>query len=228
MARKVELLSAAQLMDELVARGNPRNLEGMAHYGINPEHALGVSMPVIRELARGRRDHQLALDLWATGIHEARILAALVDNPHQVTPEQMEAWAVEFNSWDVCDQVCSNLFDRTIYAVEKAKEWAGRPEEYVKRAGFVLMAAMARRSRRIPDEVFLNFLPLIIRESIDQRNFVKKAVNWALRQIGKRNPELCAAALETARRIHQIDSPSARWIASDALRELSQYEEVDS
>ncbi|HQP60618.1 MAG TPA: DNA alkylation repair protein [Anaerolineaceae bacterium] len=228
MRKKVDPLTAGELVDELVARGNPRNVEGMARFGINPQNTLGVPMPVLRELARGRRDHHLALDLWATGIHEARILAALVDNPNQVTPEQMDAWVMDFDSWDVCDQVCSNLFDRTPYAVDKAMEWAGRREEFVKRAGFALMAALAWHDRRSPDETFLQFLPVILRESTDQRNFVKKAVNWALRQIGKRNPALMQAAIHTAREMQAIQSPAARWIAADALREFARHGEVEA
>jgi 3-methyladenine DNA glycosylase AlkD len=190
-------------------------------YGISANNTLGVSIPNIRSLARGRRDHQLALDLWATGIHEARILAAFVDIAAMVTPEQMDAWAADFDSWDVCDQVCIALFDKTPYAVEKTKDWTGRPEEFIKRAGFALMAAMAWQDKQASDEVFLQFLPIIIRESSDGRNFVKKAINWALRQIGKRNESLRQAAINTAQEIQVLGTLSGRWIAADALRELT-------
>ncbi|MRR30954.1 DNA alkylation repair protein, partial [bacterium] len=183
-------------------------------------NTLGVSMPQLRALAKGRRNQQLSVDLWASGIHEARILAALVGEPERVTPEQMDSWVQEFDSWDVCDQVCLNLFDRTPWAYEKAVEYAGREEEFVKRAGFALMACLAWHDKTAPDQKFLELLPVIQLEAADKRNFVKKAINWALRQIGKRNPALNRAAIETARTILAVDSPAARWVANDALREL--------
>ena len=217
MASKTD---ANAIIEQLKSMANPDNVAGMARFGINPAQTLGVSMPALRQMARGRREHALAEALWQSGIHEARILAALVDDSSQVSLEQMERWVLDFNSWDVCDQVCSNLFDRTPYAVEKAHAWSQRPEEFVKRAGFVLMAALAVHDKKAGDEVFLGFLPAIQREAADGRNFVKKAVNWALRQIGKRNPALRAAAIESVRQIKQIDSPAARWIAADALKEL--------
>ena len=177
-------------------------------------------MPELRKLAQGKEDHALAEQLWQTGIHEARILAGLVDDPVQVTGEQMERWAGDFNSWDLCDQVCLNLFRRSPLAIEKAVSWSERPEEYVKRASFVLMATLAVHAKKANDEVFLAFLPIIQYASTDERNFVKKAVNWALRQIGKRNPDLRQAAIQAAMQIQEIDSRSARWIAADALKEL--------
>ncbi len=213
-------MTAAQLIDHLRLMANPENAAGVARFGINPANTLGVSMPQLRALARGRRDHQMALELWASGIHEARILAALVDDPALLIEAQMETWVQDFDSWDVCDQVCMNLFDRSPLAFAKASEWAGREPEFVKRAGFALMACLAWHDKRSPDQRFLEFLPVIQRESTDRRNFVKKAVNWALRQIGKRNPALNQAAVATAREIQAIDSPAARWIAADALREL--------
>jgi 3-methyladenine DNA glycosylase AlkD len=222
MREPVEALTASQLVEKLKAFGTPAHLKGMVQYGINANNTLGVSIPNIKSLARGRRDHQLALDLWATGIHEARILAAFVDDPALVTPEQMDAWAADFDSWDVCDQACISLFDKTPHAVKKALEWPGRQEEYVKRAGFAMMAALAWHDKTAPDEEFLQFLPLIVRESSDGRNYVKKAVNWALRQIGKRNPVLRDAAIRTCREIQTLGTPAGRWIAADALRELTQ------
>ena len=177
-------------------------------------------MKELRQIARGLHDHQLALDLWASGIHEARILAALVDVPGQVTEEQMETWAADFDSWDVCDQVCIASFRRTPFAVAKAVEWSARPEEFVKRAGFVLMATLAVHEKKAPDALFLGFLPLITREAADGRNFVKKAVNWALRQIGKRGGALREAAVQTAQALRQSESAAARWVAADALKEF--------
>jgi len=176
----------------------------------------------LRRMAREiGRDHGLALKLWRSGIPDARILAALVDEPSRVTERQMERWVRDFDSWDVCDQVCSNLFDRTTFARSKALEWSGREEEFVKRAGFVLMAAMAVHDKKAADSVFRRFLPIIKHESTDDRNYVRKAVNWALRQIGKRNGPLHGEAVKVAREIKEIDSKAARWIASDALRELT-------
>lgn len=222
---KPEPLTAAQLIERLRAMGNPANVAGMARFGINSANTLGVSMPQLRELAKGRRDQELSLELWASGIHEARILAALVGEPARVTTEQMDAWVLDFDSWDVCDQVCMNLFDRTPWAFEKAVEYAGREEEFVKRAGFALMAVLAWHDKTAPNQKFLDLLPVIQREAADERNFVKKAVNWALRQIGKHSPALNQAAVATAREILLIDSRAARWVANDALRELENLPE---
>lgn len=211
-----------EILKRLVALSSPEAVAGMARFGINPSNTYGVSIPALRKMARDiGKDHALALALWSSGIHEARILAGMVDEPGKVTGEQMESWAADFDSWDVCDQVCSNLFDKTEFAYQKAHEWSGRKEEFIKRAGFVLMAALSVHDKRAGDEKFLEFLPVIKREAVDDRNFVKKAVNWALRQIGKRNLNLNREAIETAREIQGIDSKAARWIASDALRELT-------
>ncbi len=209
-----------ELISTLQSLSNPANVAGMARFGINPHNTLGVSVKQIRTLAKGLRDHGLALQLWASGIHEARILASLVDDPKAVTEEQMETWVSDFDSWDVCDQVCSNLFDRTPYAIQKVHDWTARPEEFVKRAGFVLIAALAMHQKKAPDQLFIDFFPIIIHEANDPRNFVRKAVNWALRGIGKRNESLRLAALQTAQTILAQDTPSARWIARDAIREL--------
>jgi 3-methyladenine DNA glycosylase AlkD len=201
---------------------NPENREGMSRFGINTSSALGVPMPLLRGMAKQiGRDHLLAARLWESGIHEARILACLIDVPESVTEEQMDTWVRDFNSWDLCDQCCSNLFDKTLFAWEKAVSWSGNNEEYVRRAGFVLMAALAVHDKKAPDERFLSFFPLIIRESGDERNFVKKAVNWALRQIGKRSPLLNTRAIETARVLLKSDNPASRWIGRDALKELT-------
>jgi 3-methyladenine DNA glycosylase AlkD len=214
--------SADQIIQKLKSLANPKNVEGMARFGICPNNTLGISVPVLRDIAReAGKDHQLVQELWASGIHEARLLACFVDKPELVTESQMEGWVKNFDSWDVCDLCCANLFDRTKFAHQKAAEWSGREEEFVKRAGFTLMAAIAVHDKKASDADFLKFLPIIKRESTDERNFAKKAVNWALRQIGKRNASLNKMAIKTAEEIQKIDSKSARWIAADALRELT-------
>lgn len=213
--------TVSEILDTLRSQANPDNVAGMARYGINPENTLGISMPFLRGLAKEiGRDHELALELWASGIHEARILTALVGDPRQVTEAQMEAWVVDIDSWDVCDQLCGNLFDRTPFAYTKAHQWSARPEEFVKRAGFVLMTQLAVHDKKTGDEAFEAFFPLIEREATDPRNFVKKAVNWALRGIGKRNRRLNEKAIQVARRLAGMNDRTARWIAKDALREL--------
>ncbi len=212
---------ARDILEKLKSLSNPKNVEGMVRFGINPRNALGVPIPVLRKIAKETgRDHAVAQVLWSSGIHEARILAGMIDDPALVTPRQMDLWAEGFDSWDTCDQVCSNLFSYTAYAHKKTFEWSRRKEEYVKRAGFALMAALAVHDKRSKDTAFLKYLPVIKRECRDERNYVKKAVNWALRQIGKRNARLKKAALRTAKGIYGIDSKPARWIASDAIREL--------
>jgi len=193
----------------------------MARFGIQSSNSFGVSVPKLRTLAREvGRDHPLALQLWETGLHDARLLATMIDDPEEVTIEQMDKWVRDFHSWDVVDGSCGNLFDKTPFAVSKAKEWCKRNEEFVKRAGFVLMAELAVHDKKAKDQVFLDFFPLIIEGASDKRNFVKKAVNWALRQIGKRNLKLNKAAVSTALKIQKVESGAAKWIASDALREL--------
>jgi len=215
-------LNADQIIVQLKSQADPAAVEGMVRYGINPENTLGISIPTLRAMAREiGKDHQLAEELWASGIHEARILASIIDDPHQVTEEQMERWVADFDSWDVCDQVCSNLFDRTTFAYQKAIEWSSGEAEFIKRAGFAMMAALAVHDKRAGDERFEPFFPIIVRQATDERNYVKKAVNWALRNIGKRNRHLNTRAIEIARKIEQIDSKVARWIANDALKELT-------
>ncbi len=215
-------MNCSDVLTRLRALANPANVAGMARFGINPENALGIGIPVLRRMAKeAGKDHALAQELWTTGVHEARLVAAFVDIPKEVTVEQMERWALDFDSWDVCDQVCSNLFDRTPYAWDKAVEWSGRPETFVKRAGFVLMAALATHDKKAPDARFEQFFPLIQREATDERNFVKKAVNWALRGLGKRSLFLNERAIAAAREIQKLDSRTARWVAADALRELT-------
>ena len=222
------------VMDELAARASEESRAGMARYAINVANAFGgVSVPELRRLAKALgTDHDLALALWDTGNHEARLLASMVDDPAAVTEAQMEQWAAAFDSWDVCDQVTSNLFDKTPFAYDKVHEWSTVEDEWVKRAAFATAAALAVQDKKAPDERFLAILPLVRREAGDGRNFVKKAVNWALRNIGKRNAVLHAAALETAEAIlaaadaraaadrRDPAARSARWVARDALREL--------
>lgn len=217
-------MTYAQIVKQLKSKRNARNIAGMARFGINAKNTLGVSIPTIRSMAKEiGRDHALALKLWATGIHEARILASLVDEPARLTTSQMDRWVKDFDSWDVCDQVCANLFGRTGIAYAKALAWCKREPEFERRAGFTLMAVLAVHDRAAADTAFEKFLPGIVRGSRDDRNFVKKAVNWALRQIGKRNARLNRSAIRTARAIANLDSKPARWIAADALRELTSH-----
>ena len=201
--------------------GDPARVEGMARYGIRTDHAVGVTVTELRRLARGLRpDHELAAALWTSGVHEARILASLVDEPALVTEAQMDAWVSTLDSWDVCDAVCGNLFDRTPFALDKAVEWAGREPEFERRAGFALMAWASVHRKDLPDQAFASLLPTIRESSTDDRTYVRKAVSWALRQIGKRSPGLNAKAISTAERIGRIDTRASRWVARDALREL--------
>jgi len=212
---------ADDVIARLKSKSNPGNREGMARYGITVDKAFGVSMPELRALAKElSKDHELALALWDTGYHEAKILAGLIDDPRLVSEKQMDAWAAGFDSWDVCDQCCSNLFDKTQFAYGKALAWTQDERELVRRAGYVMMATLAVHDKKAPDKVFELFFPFIVKGSLDERNLVKKAVSWALRQIGKRNAELNAMAIATAKQIRALDSKSARWIAADALKEL--------
>jgi 3-methyladenine DNA glycosylase AlkD len=214
-------MDCEEILKQLKSLSNPDAVAGMARFGINPKNTYGVSIPVLRKMAKQiGKNHLLAEKLWNSGIHEAQILAGMIDFPEMVTENQMESWVKDFDSWDVCDQCCSNLFDKTKFAHKKAIEWSKRREEFVKRAGFVLMATLAVHDKEAGDKEFLKFFPIIKREATDDRNFVKKAVNWALRQIGKRNLSLNKVAIQTAEEIQGIDSRAAKWIASDALREL--------
>jgi len=206
----------------LEALSNPGAVEEMARVGIKPGKSFGVSTPNLWAIAREIGvDHSLALALWASGIHDARLVAALIADPEAVTGEQMDGWAGDFDSWAVCDHCCSQLFARTRYAYDKAVEWSGSDQEYVKRAAFVIMASLVPKDKKAADERFEAFFPIMVREAWDDRNYVRRAVNWALRQIGKRNSNLNRKAIETAREIGKLDYKSARWIASDAIRELT-------
>ncbi len=211
-----------EIIRQLEAQADPAAVAGMARYGIVGAKVYGVKIPDLRRMARAiGRDHRLALDLWATNSRETRILASMVDDWRQVDESQMEAWVVDFDSWELCDQVCGNLFARTPFAFDKAMAWSERPEEFVKRAGFVLMADLSHRSSALADEELSAFLPVIEREAGDGRNFVKKAVNWALRDIGKRNAALNVEAVAVAARLKGRPEPGARWNGNDAWRELT-------
>ena len=222
-----------EIVERLAGMASEENRAGMARYGIRTDDAFGVSVYELRRIARPYgRDHELALALWETGNHEARLLASMVDDPAAVTEAQMEAWAGAFDSWDVCDQVTSNLFDKTPFAYDKVREWSAARDEWVKRAAFATAAALAVQDKSAADEPFLEILEVCRREAGDDRNFVKKAVNWALRNIGKRDLRLHAAAVATAEAIlaeaeehaaadrKDPAARSGRWIARDALREL--------
>ncbi len=211
-----------QILRELKSLANPEAVAGMARFGISPKNTYGVSIPVLRKMAKQiGKNHLLARKLWVSGVHEARILAGIIDDPEMVTEKQMDSWVKDLDSWDVCDQVCSNLFDQTKFADRKAIEWSKRDEEFVKRAGFVLMAALAVHDKEKSDREFEKFFFLIKKEATDERNFVKKSVNWSLRQIGKRSAYLNRLAIKTAEMIQKKNSKAARWVASDALRELT-------
>lgn len=217
-------MNADALIAELRTQKNARNIEGQRRFGITPNtEQLGISMPALRAIARRhRRDHALALALWDTAVHEGRILAVLIDDPKAVTRRQAERWARDLDSWDVCDQFCGEIMPYTAFAMEKALEWTERRSEFMKRAGFVTIARMAVRRKDLADELFTECLPILRREANDERNFVRKAVNWALRQIGKRSPRLRRTAMAEALEIEKRGTRSARWIARDALRELRQ------
>ena len=214
-------MTSEQIIANLKQHANAQAHEGMARFGIRPAQALGISIPTLRKMAKEiGRNQALAVALWDSGIHEARILASMIAEPQLVSAELMEEWVNDFDSWDVCDQVCGNLFDKTPYAYQKATEWYQQEKEFVRRAGFVMMAELAVHDKQAPDEAFMQFFPLIKLYADDERNFVKKAVNWALRQIGKRNSHLRALALECAYEIQHMDSKTAQWVAKDALKEL--------
>jgi 3-methyladenine DNA glycosylase AlkD len=213
--------TAEQVVSELESLADPRVRDKMSYFGIRATKAYGVSAPLLHRLAKQiGKDHVLALQLWNSGIHEAKVLAPLISQPEKVSAAQMERWARDFDSWDIVDGTCCYLFAFATAAWDKAIAWSEREEEYVKRAGFSLMAYLAYKDKESPDGRFLALLRIIQREAGDERNFVKKAVNWALRNIGKRNPKLNRAAIRTAEELLKGDSRTARWVASDALREL--------
>jgi 3-methyladenine DNA glycosylase AlkD len=215
-------MTADQVVRWLEKKGRRRNLEGLARYGIVAPRAFGVTVGTLVGLAkRLGRDHALAAALWKSGWYEARMLAAMVDEPARVTRRQMDAWAAAFDNWAICDHACFHLFDRTPFAWEKARQWAASPREFVKRAGFATMASLAGHDKTATDARFMALLPLIEKGARDDRNFVKKGVSWALRRIGRRSLALNAASLEVARRLAAAKDPSSRWVGKDAVRELA-------
>lgn len=217
-------MSAAfeHMISQLRGFANPRNRDGMSRFGITTESALGVSVPQIRSIAKGcPKSTELAQELWQSGIHEARILAALVANPKDFPATRMDEWVADFDSWDVCDQCCGVLFKHTPFAVDKVRQWAASDLEYTRRAAFALVAVLSLKSSKLSDDEFEGFLSLVKTHAADSRNMVKKAVNWALRQIGKRNLHLHALALELSRELKESPSSTTRWIGADAFRELS-------
>lgn len=229
------------MIKKLEALENPRNVEGMARFGIRPKtRTLGIPIPVLRKMAREIKktvrlpmSHELALKLWDSKIHEARILAGYIEEADKITEKQFEKWVKGFDSWDVVDQVCSSCLDKTDFCIKKIYELAERKEEFVKRTAFTLICCLTVHDKKAKDEVFLKFLPLIKKHATDERNFVKKAVNWALRQIGKRNGKLNKEAIALAKEIlkesarpkgARLASPgeaAAKWIANNALVELT-------
>lgn len=218
-------MTVQEIINYLKKNSCPKDKEGMARFGINPKRAFGVRVPILRQLAKKiGKNQKLSCNLWKTEIHEARILASMVCPIEELTEKQMEEWVKGFDSWDVCDQCCMNLFSNNPLGWKKAMEWPERKEEFVRRAGFALMACLAWQDKKAKDSDFLKFFPLIKKYAVDERNFVKKAVNWALRQIGKRNKNLNKKALAEAKEILKIDSKTARWIANDAIRELLKHE----
>lgn len=218
-------MKAAEIIRKLESLENPENILGMARFGIATKKAFGVPSPVLKNLAKDIKKqtenrHELALELWETGIHEAQIIAYLIDDAKQVSEKQMESWAKDFDNWAICDGTCGHLFCKTNFAYEKVFEWSEKDEEFIKRAGIVLIAWLAVHDKKASDEKIAQFLPILEKHANDERNFIKKAVNWSLRQIGKRNLKLNKLAIETAETIKAQNTKSARWIASDALREL--------
>ncbi len=210
-----------EIIKELEELSNPEDIEGMARFGITPQKTYAVRIPELRRIAKNAgTNHGLARKLWEMDYRETKILACMIEDPKLVTSEQMDNWVLEFDFWEICDQCCMNLFRKTSFKYQKIFEWSTREEEFVKRAAFTLIAVLAVHDKKAPDAKFEQFFPIIIEESTDNRNFVKKAVNWALRHIGKKNIRLNQKAIEIATEIQKIDSRSARWIASDALREL--------
>jgi 3-methyladenine DNA glycosylase AlkD len=210
------------ILDEMRSLGDPNASQEMARFGIHANNVIGLSVPQIRAIARRvGPDQELAGQLWATGIHDARILASLVGDPRKITRTTMDRWTGDFASWDICDACCCNLFDRTPYRWQKVRKWARNEGEFVRRAAFATLAGLAVHDKAAEDRLFLDALPLIEKYAFDDRNFVRKGVNWALRNIGKRNATLRPPAIACAQRIRAQGTRAARWIAADALRELS-------
>jgi 3-methyladenine DNA glycosylase AlkD len=213
--------SVDDIVSKLKSKANPDNLEGMARYGISTTNRLGVSIPDLRKLAKEiGKDHKLASQLWAKGIDETKILASMIGEENKLTEEQAEKWVADFNSWDVCDQVCMNLFRKLSFVKKKIKKWSEREEEFIRRAAFSLIACIAVHNKKMPDDEFIKFFPIIKQGSVDKRNYVKKAVSWALRNIGKKNENLNKEVTKFARELKCLQSKTAKWIARDTLRDI--------
>jgi len=215
-------MKVEEIIKKLESLSNQEAVKGMARYGINPRNNLGVSIYKLRPIAKEiGKDHDLAIKLWNSDIHDARLLACFIDDPDMITSEQMDSWAKDFDSWDVCDQACTSLFDLNPLAWAKVFDWAERDEEFVKRGAFALIAGLSVHDKKARDKKFEQFFPIIKKHSIDERNYVKKAVNWALRNIGKRNLTLNKKIIKLSENILKIDSKTSKWIARNALKELT-------
>jgi 3-methyladenine DNA glycosylase AlkD len=208
------------LVNQLREKSSPQGIAGQQRYGISGRNMLGVSIYDIRRIAKGIRDHELALSLWDTEIHDARLMACFVDIPEKVTRAQMDDWVKDFDTWDLCDQATTSLFHLTPFAIPAISDWSEREEEFVRRAAFATIAGLAWHDRTMNDSEFIPFFALIKIHSTDPRNYVKKGVNWALRNIGKRNENLLEHSIRCAKDLLQLDDRTARWIAKDALREF--------
>jgi 3-methyladenine DNA glycosylase AlkD len=216
-----EIYSVNDIVKKLKSKANPDNLEGMARYGISTGNRLGNPIPEMRKLAKEiGKNHKLAGELWAEGFAETKILASMIGEANKLTEEQVEKWVADFDSWDVCDQVCMNLFEKMPFVQKKIKEWSKRKEEFVKRAAFSLIACIAVHDKKITDDELTKFFPVIKNAAMDERNYVSKAVSWALRNIGKRNKNLNKEAIKFAKELESTDSKSARWIAKDTLKDI--------
>ncbi|HUT82828.1 MAG TPA: DNA alkylation repair protein [Candidatus Bathyarchaeia archaeon] len=217
-----EILTLQQILAHLEENSDPDSLIGMARVGITPADAFGTKIPILRSLAKKLgKNHSLAQELWSINKRETRILACMIDDPKLVTEEQLESWVVEFSYWEICDQCILNLFEKTRFAYQKSYEWSERDEEYVKRAGFVLMARLAFSDRISKDEKLVTFIPIIKRQISDERTTVKKAISWALREMGKRSLQLNKYIIELATELLKSESKATRWVANDVLNDIT-------
>lgn len=218
-------MTLKEVVTQIKKHANPENVERMARFGITAKKAYGVSTPVLRKIAKDiGKNHELAQELWKTEIYEARKIACMIEDPRKVTEKQMDKWVNDFDSWGICDTCCGDLFDKTDIVYKKVNQWVKSKKEFVRRAGFATIAWFAVHDKKTSDGDLEKFFTLIKKYSTDERNFVKKAVNWALRQIGKRNLKLNREAVKVAKEIKEMDSKSAKWIANDAIRELTSKE----
>jgi 3-methyladenine DNA glycosylase AlkD len=211
-----------KILSKFESLRNEKNIAGMARFGIRSDHAFGIKHPVLKQIAKEiGKDHELALELWDSGYHEARLIAPLIDDPKLVSEAQADSWVKDLNSWDLCDDLAGNLLIKTPFAHKKAIQWAKGKEEFVRRAGFAMMAWIAVKDKKAVKETFAPFYPLMVLYSNDERNYVKKAISWALRSVGKRNLALNKEAVKVAKQMAKVDSKSSRWIAQDVIKELT-------